>query len=203
MNKRLKNLVGFFDLSSHEYLHPWSRWTIVGSYMLFIYISLPITPVALEMAISRIGRQNMKVLISIGLLAAVITMVYIMLMGIPKSKWWWTVLPFLGVVGLASSMGTFVERIHFLEYAILAYLMYWAAGWPRGKWVVVVSVAAMMVGLLDECIQWTLPNRHFDLWDVIMNAIGATLGLWFGVMIRQSGRAGDDRVTLQGQGQQK
>ena len=38
----------------------------------------------------------------------------------------------------------------------------------------------MSVGLVDEIIQWFLPNRYGDMRDVVMNSLGGISGLWLG-----------------------
>ena len=38
----------------------------------------------------------------------------------------------------------------------------------------------MSVGLVDEIIQWFLPNRYGDIRDVVMNSLGGVSGLWLG-----------------------
>ena len=38
----------------------------------------------------------------------------------------------------------------------------------------------MSVGLVDEIIQWYLPNRYGDIRDVMINSLGGISGLWLG-----------------------
>lgn len=183
MLKSGRDLIGFLDLNNHEYLHTWSRWAIVFGYMLMIYISLPITPDVLAWAMKWFGKKAALGLITTGLLLFLFMVVAILFMRIPKSQWWWAVLPFLGVVGLAYGMDNAVERIHFLEYGLLSYLMYWAARWPRGLKLLAVYVGALLFGFSDEGLQYFLPNRRFDWWDVGLNAMGVTMGLWFWIVL--------------------
>jgi VanZ family protein len=46
--------------------------------------------------------------------------------------------------------------------------------------IVISSILVFIIGLVDEFIQWLLPNRVGDLRDVAMNTIGGLLGIWFG-----------------------
>lgn len=65
------------------------------------------------------------------------------------------------------------EMIHLLEYGILGYLF--AAVPAIGIiWGFVIS---SFVGILDEIIQWLLPNRFFEVRDVAMNLISAGVGI--------------------------
>jgi len=71
------------------------------------------------------------------------------------------------------------EKIHFLEYGFLAFLIYRAMRLDIQKvklyvWVLVLTGA---LGWVDEIIQYFLPNRYFDWRDVIFNAGGGALGL--------------------------
>ena len=81
------------------------------------------------------------------------------------------------------------ERLHFLEYGVVAALIYLAlrerraglvesgavAGDHRPRlppWVVAV-VATAIVGWVDEGIQAVLPNRVYDIRDVAFNGVAA------------------------------
>ncbi|MBI4666823.1 MAG: VanZ family protein [Nitrospinae bacterium] len=71
------------------------------------------------------------------------------------------------------------DRIHLLEYSLLAALAYYTVkfnvkGWPAypGAWLL-----ATMAGLMDEAIQRFLPNRAADMRDFLVNAISAAVAL--------------------------
>ncbi len=70
------------------------------------------------------------------------------------------------------------ERMHFLQYGVLGYLIAWAVR-PRfsgiGGFALIILLGAT-IGLGDELIQWVLPRRVFDWWDVSYNLIGTTIG---------------------------
>ena len=44
----------------------------------------------------------------------------------------------------------------------------------------VSGLLIVSVGLVDEIIQWYLPNRYGDIRDVMMNSLGGISGLWLG-----------------------
>lgn len=67
-----------------------------------------------------------------------------------------------------------IERIHFIEYGLLGWLSYWAGG----KKALIYVIA---IGIIDELIQGILPNRYFDMRDIIMNIIGGGMGIIMGV----------------------
>lgn len=80
------------------------------------------------------------------------------------------------------------ERLHLIEYGLLAGLIYAALlertgsaqdhRRPVALWVPLAAIAmASLAGWLDEGIQHLLPNRHYDLRDVAFNAVAAMLAV--------------------------
>lgn len=47
---------------------------------------------------------------------------------------------------------------------------------PRGAYLASLMLT-IAVGFGDECIQWVLPQRFFELKDVQLNAVSGVLGL--------------------------
>ena len=86
-----------------------------------------------------------------------------------------------------------VERIHLIEYSLLGILCAWAlAGsghWPTW-WPLAVGLT-ILIGYGDEGIQWLLPNRVYDLRDVIINALAGALGVALYGTFNDAGRALD------------
>jgi hypothetical protein len=71
------------------------------------------------------------------------------------------------------------EKVHFIEYGVVALLAESAAperltGWRRQLAAAVFTLAA---GWLDEGIQALLPSRHYDLRDVGFNAAAGAFAL--------------------------
>lgn len=71
------------------------------------------------------------------------------------------------------------ERMHLMEYGILGWMVGWAlAGserWP-GWWPAGLALV-WMVGYGDELIQAVLPNRVYDLRDILLNGFAGMAGL--------------------------
>jgi len=75
-----------------------------------------------------------------------------------------------------------VERFHFVEYGLLAFLFY-------RVWRVRTDVAALLfpmlagiiVGTLDEGMQWLVPARVGELHDVLLDAAALACGLAFSI----------------------
>ncbi len=77
------------------------------------------------------------------------------------------------------------ERIHLLEYAILAALLYRAIRqeYPKGSAYGIALFLGSLVGWGDEIIQDILPNRYFQVSDILLNEAGIVLGLGFASMV--------------------
>ena len=71
------------------------------------------------------------------------------------------------------------EILHLLEYGGLGYLIGWAAkisrfvSWPT----LGCSVLVTLAGSRDEAIQYLLPNRYFEVRDILLNMWCGTVGL--------------------------
>lgn len=73
-----------------------------------------------------------------------------------------------------------VERFHFVEYGLIAALLYRA--WrPRGDGspLVMPLVAGVIVGACEEWFQWFIPARVGEIRDVLLNSVAIACGLIF------------------------
>jgi VanZ like family len=73
-----------------------------------------------------------------------------------------------------------VERFHLVEYGTLTWLYYrvWHAHGDLTSLVFPV-LAAFMVGIFDEGLQWLVPARVGELRDVLLNGVSIACGLVF------------------------
>jgi len=75
------------------------------------------------------------------------------------------------------------ERTHLMEYSVLAVFIHRALEERfRGKRRFYISIIyafllSVLVGILDECIQYFLPNRVFDPRDMVFNAVAISMAL--------------------------
>ncbi len=69
------------------------------------------------------------------------------------------------------------EQVHFIEYGILSALIYLALTHDiNNKSIYFLSSLIVFVfGAIDEVIQWVLPNRIFDIRDIVINGIAGIL----------------------------
>ena len=77
-----------------------------------------------------------------------------------------------------------VERFHFVEYGLITFLFYrtWR---PVGDMSIVVLpvLAGLVVGTLEEWLQWFIPGRIGDMRDVFLNCAAIVCGLLFSLGI--------------------
>jgi len=73
------------------------------------------------------------------------------------------------------------EVVHFLEYAIMAILIFRAFSASRdpGKAFLFSLALVIALGWLDEAIQYVTPGRYYDIRDVFFNGLGGGAGLVF------------------------
>ena len=79
-------------------------------------------------------------------------------------------------------MGISEERTHLIEYGVVGALSFAAfnerSGRAGGGSPIVGAIAlTTTIGLVDECIQWVLPNRVFDWRDVFFNFFAGTMAI--------------------------
>jgi hypothetical protein len=78
-----------------------------------------------------------------------------------------------------------VERVHFVEYGLIAFLFYRAFRSAGDVSIVVVPLLlAFMVGTFDEWLQWFIPVRVGEAHDVFLNLASIACGLLFAVALQ-------------------
>jgi VanZ family protein len=73
-----------------------------------------------------------------------------------------------------------VERVHFVEFGVITYLFYRAAR-PLGdvSMLAIPMLAGLLVGTLEEWLQWFIPVRVGELRDIFLNGAAIVSGLLF------------------------
>jgi VanZ family protein len=99
-----------------------------------------------------------------------------------QGKGWKSSVVLFGILGVtAFTLPTIKypeERVHFVEYAVLGIMLYFALRetFQGRKLLVCIPVIVFLVGLGDELIQGILPNRVYQFTDVLLNFFGGVLG---------------------------
>ena len=81
---------------------------------------------------------------------------------------------------MSFSLDVWAEHVHFIQYGLLGLLVFRVYKISSFKILLASGLFIMSVGLVDEIIQWFLPNRYGDMRDVVMNSLGGISGLWLG-----------------------
>ena len=77
-----------------------------------------------------------------------------------------------------------VERVHFVEYGLIAVLFYRV--WRRAgdaSTLVLPILCGFIVGTLDEWLQWFIPYRVGEMHDVLLNFTALVCGVLFGLAL--------------------
>lgn len=184
-----------------------SRWIGVIVYTLLLYATLPFGRSLLSLVKGVLGSSFS---LSMNLILAGIAV--ILLVSIGREKAGPARKPVLMIFGITlmlvvSPIAMPEERIHFIQYAGLGFLVFRAAQplqhpglsssayspsidpFPTaenrpGRWgrlfqggVGVALGVVLTVGVGDELIQWILPDRIFDLRDILFNWVGGIAGI--------------------------
>lgn len=90
---------------------------------------------------------------------------------------WLTVVAALVLLWTRALMAQPEEAVHFLEYGLLGVLAHRALRTRVRDWAVFVAAALLgsLVGTLDEIVQWIVPDRYFDLRDIVLNGGASAL----------------------------
>jgi VanZ family protein len=148
------------------------------------------------------GRAIVDALRGAGLLALAVTGAFVAIAGAALAAVWRSyrrgdlsvrqiqvALVGVALVALAAQqLPRFEERWHCIQYSILGGLL-WAAfaGRPH-RWIGATAAVAML-GWLDEGVQFLLPDRVYDLWDVALNAVSGLAGA---ILMEITARAGGE-----------
>ncbi|MBN1870222.1 MAG: VanZ family protein [Candidatus Omnitrophica bacterium] len=155
------------------------RWMHAGVWTGLIYLTLPIMP-PVWLFFSRLAWFPFFVIGAIVLVIISSLVVFINKRYIRRASSY--VLLFLIAIvylGGIRFLKIPVERVHFIEYGILVFLVYRALSLDfKNSWPYVGAfILTSLIGLGDEGIQYLLPNRYYSLMDVCLNCVSAALGL--------------------------
>lgn len=154
-------------------------WSLIACYVTLIYSTLYIMrPVLNFLKMALRGYFNLCVgLVFLILLSFVL--VHIIsnreVYGVSQYLWFSFISCLYGLVIYVIDVPE--EQIHFIEYGILSGLIYVALSQNVHN-ISVYFLSAFIVfvfGAIDEVIQWILPNRIFDIRDILINGFAGIL----------------------------
>lgn len=158
---------------------PTRSWLLLVGYVLLVYASLPFVR---DVVIALEQQHALGGAVTLLYFTAAVVVAYHVVFDVGLSDR----IAFFALVLLAAVTGALIlglripeERIHFVQYGLMAILarraLAWHAGPPR-QYAGAFLIAAL-AGWGDELIQGILPSRVYDLRDVAINAVAALLAL--------------------------
>ena len=140
-----------------------------------VYVARPISNMLLK-------KTPLGILINIALLAILMMLGFIIIKKIQIRKPSSYIL--LSIIGLCYLIGLRMfwipaEKIHFLEYGLLAFLIFRALAFDRPPWQAYAAalILTILIGWGDECLQSITPGRYYQFPDVMLNAASGVLEL--------------------------
>ena len=156
-------------------------WVLIIIYVLFIYVSLPFFPAFISILRGFISKELLNLLsLVLSISFFLVLSVWIYNMKYKAKQFLIIISPLLLLTYLSLSLDVWVERLHFIEYAVLGLLISRAVNVRTLHEIIATCCLITLIGVLDEIVQWFLPNRVGDLRDVTMNSFGGLSGLWLG-----------------------
>ena len=180
------------------------RWLVVAGFTGVMLLGLPVFPMmwnALAAGFPVFTQMATVLFLPVGLLALIIGIYNI---SGKQSKGFFGLIVLLCVgFGILMQVMTItpVEQVHAAEYAVLAALVYRAPATNIGPWArgLIALTYACIMGVVDEMIQYVLPNRVFDPRDIGLNWIAGGFGVLLSVLVdRRMGRWLEQREVQRG-----
>jgi hypothetical protein len=155
-------------------------WMVVGIYVFFIYTTLSLIPTVIDYG-RGIFHYWFSFFVTIVLLLLLTSYVFWLLFvkKVKRLSSWvliFVVMVFYGY--LLNVIRLPQERFHLVEYGLLALLVYRALNSDiRDERIYFYTTFLVMVfGFIDEFIQLLLPNRYYDIRDVLVNTVSGIMG---------------------------
>jgi len=154
-------------------------WTLAAGWMILIIATLGVVRPICEFLREHLP-FGMSITIFLGLLLAVV-IIYALRenMRRPINTYLFLTAIIGAYIGMFIYLSIPEERVHLLQYGVLAFLIYRAVAVDLSGFSVYfyTFILASFLGWVDESIQHITPGRFFDWKDVLLNAISAFLAL--------------------------
>ena len=155
------------------------RWLIIITYTALIYSTLGVA----RDIVNKIRSIGSLEYITITLVAIfLLILIFSNIRKISQKQILYRILLTICFIALIITVTEFPEeKMHVIEYGLLGWLIAWAMSSSH------LHIRNILLGLLlgwgigfgDEIIQYFLPNRVYDIRDVVLNGISITIGFFF------------------------
>ncbi len=154
-------------------------WSLIACYVTLIYSTLYIMrPILNSLKMTLKGYLNL----SVGIMFLII--LSLVLAHIISNRECYSVSQYLWFSFICCLYGLAIyivdvpeEQVHFIEYGVLSALIYLALTHDINSRSIyfLSSLIVFVSGAIDEIVQWVLPNRIFDIRDIVINGIAGIL----------------------------
>ena len=185
-------------MSGGDRSRAWRSWLAFGLWVAAIYLTVPFVR-TLERAVkSTLGVAAFGYLVVVTVAIAFLGCLWLLLKRARRLR----LSALLGLLAVTAAFviwalhlwlrpgGEPVEAVHLVEYGLLGVLAARALRHHASDSGALLAAALLvaLVGTLDEVIQWVVPNRYFDLRDIVVNAgSGALVQVALGAMAEPPG----------------
>jgi len=155
-----------------------ARWFYAISFQAFLYGSLSVMPDVVAFLTKNIDLE-LSSIIFFGSIALAVISLSIKIFKL-KLPYYFGLVSILVIYGSSiNQLSIVVERIHFFQYGILTLLVLWAIdeSMEDAHCYLLTLFYIFLSGCLDEFIQFFLPNRVFDIRDIVLNAFSGFIAL--------------------------
>ncbi len=157
------------------------RWGLLSLYTILIFVFLPVFPVIWN-SLTAAYPQSMK-LFSILIVPVCAAVLFLYIAFIERKK---SFLFYFGFFVCISALAMLLlysceysaEKLHLIEYTVLAFLTYRAFSLHITSPLVYLCVLGycISVGYVDEAVQEMLPNRYYEFKDIALNWASSLIG---------------------------
>ncbi|MFQ6103720.1 MAG: VanZ family protein [Candidatus Glassbacteria bacterium] len=167
------------------------KWLHVGLFSIVILLTLPVGPLIRDFLYERFGMRSVIFFVAAVLTAGFVTALVHAFRkkgGLPLLQlFWFLLVGYLYWIAIKRTFKVPIESIHFVEYGIVSLLMYRALRESFNETYIFLAsfLLTYSLGIVDEFIQFLLPNRVGAFRDVLFNAVSGGLVqmlLWRGIM---------------------
>jgi len=158
-------------------------WIALSVYTAVLYLTLEVSFRLYVSVYDRLGRAFVSAVMNAGFafVGIVLLLIIVWLYRPPWSGYGAMLLIAAGLAFCLANLPVPAKRFHFFQYAPLTVIVFDLLRFrirDRGIWIWTLIVVAL-IGLGDETIQAILPDRHFGVLDLAVNAGAGLLTLGF------------------------
>ena len=157
-----------------------ASWLYVILCSLVIFATIPLARSMQEFVREHWGKEIFSYIVfAVVILAVIASLIYLRRLRVAsRSRYIWLAVISTIFIGYKLRLSRNPEEaLHFVEYGVLGLLVYRALTHKvRNKSIYfMAAVIGVMVGMMDEAIQWATPKRYWGLDDIWLNFIAIAL----------------------------